>query len=72
MSERIKCQMSGAVDLWNQIHGKKPGRCQLSPEREQVIVDHLLEYRNKNETMRVHHVGLTTIRQICKRRGLRI
>lgn len=72
MSDVIKVPLSGAIVLYNQMHGAKPGRCQLSPEREQLIVNHLTEYRNKNETARVHKVGLTTIYKICKRRGIRI
>ena len=41
-------------------------------ECEQAIVEHLLMYRNKNETKREFHVRLTTIYKICKKRGLRI
>lgn len=72
MSDAIKVPLPGAIVLYNQVHGNKPGRCQLSPEREQIIVNHLIEHRNKNETARVHKVGLTTIYNICKRRGIRI
>ena len=68
----IKAPDQYAFELIDQIQDRKPGKNHMSPEREQAIVDHLLMHRNKNETMRELHVGLTTIYKICKKRGLRI
>ena len=68
----IQATAQYAFELMGQTQDRRPGKNHMSPEREQAIVEHLLQFGNKNETKRVYHVGLTTIYKICKKRGLRI
>ena len=68
----IQAPAQYAFELMSQMQDRNHSKNCMSPEREQAIVEHLLLYRNKNETMRELHVGLTTIYKICKKRGLRI
>lgn len=70
MTTPIQCPLSGALDLHVQTTTKRGPT--ISPEREQDILDHLLEHRNKTKTMKEKRCGLVTIKKILKKNGVRI
>jgi len=70
MSTPIQCTQEGVRDLQKQLTFHRGPK--MTPEREQDILAHLLEHRNKNLTMRVKRCGLATIKRILKENGVRI
>jgi hypothetical protein len=71
MTAPLKCTPTEAMRLASRINHRNPGR-KTTPLREQAIVDSILRTRCVMATVRELHCGPNTVRQICKRRGVRI